>query len=262
MLIRDCEDGVLAIGQQSHAWLSGQLARAWGNERFGPVDPYEEVCLAAERHDEGWGEGDAEPLLDPDTGRPRSFMEMPLDRHLALFTGGPERLISQSRYAALLVSMHGWRLYQRRDLDRASSHHAEAILRFLAERQTFHETMLAALRGDPATAATAREELVKRNSLLIWTWDYLSLALCLDWEPATAKGCPTADDAVDLQLTAGAAPGVFHLDPWPLRTGSLTVRCEGRRLTGRFEDEEAMRGALAAAPWETLQFELGPVRSA
>ena len=29
----------------------------------------------------------------------------------------PRRLVSQSAYAALLVSMHGWRLYERRDLE-------------------------------------------------------------------------------------------------------------------------------------------------
>lgn len=257
VLLRDCPDGsVLAIGQQSHAWLSGQLARAWGNPGFGAVEPHEEVCLAADRHDEGWGEGDLAPLLNPETGRPRSFMEMPLERHLELFTDGPERLVSQSRYVALLVSMHGWRLYERRDLDRASPEQAQAIRRFLAERESFQQELLEALRADPVTAPTAADALVQRNSRLIWTWDYVSLALCLDWAPATAKRCPTAGEAVDLELTAGAAPGVLHLSPWPFASDSLTVRCEGRRLSGRFEDEAEMRGALATAPWETLSFEL------
>jgi hypothetical protein len=40
MLVRG--DG-LVIGQPAHAWVSGQLARAWA----GPVEPWEEVCLAA-----------------------------------------------------------------------------------------------------------------------------------------------------------------------------------------------------------------------
>ncbi len=53
MVLRRDEHGVLAIGQASHAWISGQMARAWGNEQFGPLEPYEEVCLAAEQHDVG-----------------------------------------------------------------------------------------------------------------------------------------------------------------------------------------------------------------
>src|SRR5579875_1229094 len=42
MLVREDDGGVLAVGQPAHAWLAGQLARAWGNERFGAVEPWEE----------------------------------------------------------------------------------------------------------------------------------------------------------------------------------------------------------------------------
>src|ERR671916_24884 len=116
MVVREHEDGLLAIGQPSHAWISGQLARAWGNERFGTVWPREEVCLGAEQHDVGMAEWDLEPELDPETGRPRSFMEMALEIHLDLWSKAPRRLRAQSRYAALLVSLHGSGLYERRDL--------------------------------------------------------------------------------------------------------------------------------------------------
>jgi hypothetical protein len=260
VLIREDERGVLVIGQQSHAWLSGQLARAWGNEQFGPADPYDEVCLAAEQHDVGWGAWDQTPLLNPDTGRPRSFMEMPLDAHLELFTDGPRRLISQSRYAALLVSMHGWRLYERRDLDRLAAEQAEAVRSFLGRQEELQSELRAALLADPAAAELADEKGVRRNSMLIWTWDYLSLALCLDWAPATAKRCPRAAGEVDLELTAGPRQSCLTLDPWPFAAAAINVRCEGRRLEDRFDDEQAMREALERAPWETLQFELRPLR--
>jgi hypothetical protein len=200
MLLRQDEHGWLAIGQPSHAWLSGQLARAWGNQRFGGVEPLEEVCLAAEQHDVGWGDRDLEPLLARQEGRPRSFMEMPLDLHLDMFTRGPRRMLSQSRYAALLVSLHGWRLYERRDLDRASPEDAAAIRSFLSGQESFQRELLDTLREDPATSEMAQDAVVERNSLLIWTWDYLSLALCLGWDPATAKGAPAAEGRLDLAL--------------------------------------------------------------
>ena len=247
MLIREDDRGVLLIGQPSHAWVSGQLARAWGNELFDRVEPYDEVCLAAEQHDVGWATRDLEPLYNPDTGLPRSFMQMPLEIHLGLFTDGPRSLVSQSRYAALLVSMHGWRLYARRDLDGAPAADAEAIRSFLAGQRSFQEGLRAELGADG--------DLLERNSLLIWTWDYLSLALCLGWSPATAKGCPTADRLVDLELTAD---GHGHrLAPWPFEQPSITVHCEGRRLSERFETEDEMRAAVERAPWETLEFRLG-----
>ncbi len=259
MLLREDGSGVLAIGQPSHAWISGQLARAWGNEPFGAVEPLEEVCLAAEQHDVGWDARDLEPLFDEGTGLPRSFMAMPIDIHLKLFTDGPRRMLSQSRYAALLVSMHGFRLYQRRDLNRASPSDAAAIRAFLREQRAFQEELLGRLRADQRTAPWTAERLVERNSLLIWTWDYLSLALCLGWAPATAKGCPTAEgEQVDLELSAGPVPGLLRLEPWPFSVGAVSVRCEGRRLEPGFSDETAMRSAFERAPFETLELRLEP----
>jgi hypothetical protein len=254
MLLREDDHGVLLIGQPSHAWISGQLARAWGNARFGPVEPHEEVCLAAEQHDVGWAARDLDPIYNPETGLPRSFMEMPLEIHLGLFTEGPRKLLSQSRYAALLVSMHGWRLYGRRDLDKATPRDARAIRDFLAGQRAFQQELIDTLRVDPVSALAAADTLVERNSLLVWTWDYLSLALCLGWAPATAKGCPTADGRVDLELSAGGDS--FRLEPWPFERPAITVHCEGRRIAGRIDDANGMRAALAQAPPETLRFRL------
>jgi hypothetical protein len=246
MLLREDDRGVLAIGQPSHAWLSGQLAAAWGNERFGRVEPFAEVWLGAAQHDVGWMPLDIDPAFNSETGLPYSFIETPLDVHLRLWTDGTRSLLSQSRYATWLVSRHGSRLYERRDLSKLSEADAAAVRRFLAEQQDFQERLAAALGADSAE--------LERNSRLIWTWDYLSLAICLNWSPATAKAAPTADGAVDIEVRAG--DGEVHLDPWPFAAGSLTLRAEGRRLGGRFDDEANMREAFARASWETLEVRL------
>lgn len=257
MLLRERDGGVLAIGQPAHALVSGQLARAWGNERFGPVEPREAVCLAAEQHDVGWATRDLEALFNPDTGLPRSFMEMPLAEHLRIWTEGPRQLLAQSRYAALLVSMHGHRLYERRDLDRLPAEEAHAIRTFIDGRREFEAALRGLLADDPGGGEPALAQL-DRNSLLIWTWDYLSLALCLNWPSATAKGCPTADGRVDLELHGPRAEtDRWEISPWPFAAPAVTVRCEGRRLVGHFKDKAALRGALESAPWETLEIELG-----
>jgi hypothetical protein len=254
MLLREDDRGVLAIGQPSHAWLSGQLAREWGNEQFGVLTPLEEVCLAAEQHDVGWAERDLEPVFNPETRLPQSFMEVPIEDHLPLFTAGPASLASQSRYAALLVSMHGRRLYERRDLERLPAEHGAAVEAFLSERRSFEAELIASLGSDPALVAHVSDRQLERNSLLIWAWDYLSLALCLDWAPATAKGTPSAAGRVDLELSSSRATRV--LDPWPFTTPALTVRCEGRRLAQRVDSERELREAFASAPWETLELRL------
>jgi hypothetical protein len=246
MLLRQDDREVLAIGQASHAWISGQLARAWGNDHFGRVHPWEEVCLAAEQHDVGMAAWDLEPTFNSDTGLPHGFTEMPLETHLELWTAGPRRLLSQSRYAALLVSMHGSRLYERRDLTTLSEADAAAVRSYLAHQREFQGQLLATLSAVPETVA--------RNSDLIWTWDFLSLALCLGWPPTTAHDVPTADGAQEVRITA--KNNRFCLDPWPFTAPSLTVRCEARRLPARFDSEAAMLDGLARASWETVEFDL------
>jgi hypothetical protein len=252
MLLRRDARGVLAIGQSSHAWISGQLARAWGNERFPPPEPREEVCLAAELHDVGMAEWDLDPSLNPDTGLPHSFMEMPLEVHLRLWTAAPRRVLSQCPYAALLVSMHGARLYRMRDLESMARPDAEAVRAYLADEARFQEDLVGRLVAHPGVV----EHVLSHNSQLVWTWDYLSLALCLNWRPSTARDVPVVAGAVDLELSEMASPLELRLEPWPLATDRLTVRCFGRRLEGRYENREALRSALAGAVWEIFELEL------
>src|SRR3954452_11694 len=166
MLIRPDSDGCfLAIGQASHAWLSGQLARAWGNERFGAVEPWEEVCLGAEQHDVGWAEWDLEPKLDPETGRPYTFISLPLPEKLELWSGAARKMLSQSRYAALLVSMHGTALYERWPPE--EPHAQRLVQQFLDDQHALQVKLGEGL--DP--------EQVRRNQKRIFAWDYISLAL-------------------------------------------------------------------------------------
>jgi hypothetical protein len=241
MLIRPEPDGsFLAIGQASHAWLSGQLARAWGNERFGAVEPWEEVCLGAEQHDVGWALWDLEPAFNPDTGLPHTFIDLPLEQKLDLWSMAARKMLSQSRYAALLVSMHGSALYERwppeDPADRAQ------VERFVDGQREFQESVLGA-GIDRAQAS--------RNQKLVFAWDYISLALCLGWAPTRVEDVPTADEPVTLELSEQ-----LELDPWPFAADSVPLRAEGKRLPGRFDDEATMREALDAADRVTLEFVL------
>ncbi|HET8759365.1 MAG TPA: DUF3891 family protein, partial [Solirubrobacteraceae bacterium] len=192
MLLRRDGDGVIAIGQPAHAWISGQLARAWGNPRFGAVEPYEDVCLAAEQHDIGMAAWEVSPTLNERTGLPRSFMELSLDEHLEIWWSAAPLVMPQSPYAAVLVSMHGSALYERRDLTRLPAADADRVQAFLAGQRELQDRLVGALGADP--------ELVGRNQRLIWTWDSLSLALLLDWPPFELKGVPAAGGEIDIAV--------------------------------------------------------------
>jgi Protein of unknown function (DUF3891) len=256
MLLRTDDRGVLLIGQASHAWISGQLARGWGNERFGSLEPYEEVCLAAEQHDVGMARWDITPSRNPDTGLPHSFIEMPLSVHLDLWSRAARRLLTQSRYAALLVSMHGARLYARRDLDALSEREATAVRDYLAVEQRFQDALVGSLSAHPRTAASVQEPALKDNSQLIWAWDFLSLAICLDWAPRPAPKVPSVDGRSEMTVEPAGGERRLRLEPWPFEGDRVTVHCDARRLSEPFRTEDEMRAALPAAPWETVEFEL------
>jgi hypothetical protein len=250
VVLRRDGDGVLAVGQASHAWLCGQMARAWGNERFGAVVSREEVALGAEQHDVGMAEWDRRPRHNPATGLPVSFTEMAVADSLALWRAGPSRLITQSRYAALLAALHGRRLYARRNLAAEPPETAALIGEFLADTDALSEVLRSTL--------TASEAEIERNSRLVWTWDSLSLGLLLDWAPFTLHDVPLAADATaDVDLAPDGT-----LDPWPFEGAEpVQLACEGRRLTTTYADAEALQVGLDSAPWETVRFALQPAKA-
>jgi hypothetical protein len=229
-------DAVMCIGQPAHAWVSGQLAAAWGNGLFPEPRPREEVCLAAAQHDLGMAAWDAEPELNPDTGWPMSFLELPVETHLRLWTAAPRLALAQSRWVALLVSMHGAHLYAGR-ADRPG------VDDFLADQRAFSEAMRASL-GVP-------EKEAARNQQLIAAWDWMSLVLCRDDLPATV------DAGRPLHLER-MGEGTVSVAPWPFSGDRVEIGFDARRLDGRFEDDATMREALRIAPWERVALRLAP----
>jgi hypothetical protein len=245
MLVRLDDSGALCIGQLSHSWLSGQLARAWGNPRFGNVEPREEIALGAEQHDIGWAPFDVEPSFSEDTGLPRSFLEATVDQHLAIWRGAPDRLMSQSMHAALVVSMHGRSLSELRM--RGAPDQSTALQAHVDEEKARQAQLCATLDISAAQA--------ERTQRQMWTWDGLSLALCSGWRPFVAGDVPTADGLVPVELR-DEPDGTSTLDPWPFGTDRVEVRCEARRLETRYPDESAMREAWERAKLVTLVFTL------
>jgi hypothetical protein len=245
VLVREDEDGALAIGQLSHAWLAGQLARAWGNELFPPADPHEEIVLGAEQHDIGWALFDRRPTFNPQTGLPLPFLGLTVEQHLSIWRGAPDRLISQSLYAALVTSLHGASISELRA--NVAPDDASALQSHIEEERARQAELSTLLGLSADRVASIRRQM--------WTWDSISLALCHGWRPFTAKDVPARDGLRDVELREGR-DGTTSLDPWPFATRRVEVRCEARRLAASYPDEAALRSAFEKAPLVTLKFEL------
>jgi hypothetical protein len=243
MLFRDATGGApaLAISQPAHAWLSGQMLRAWAD------DLPEPLLLAAEQHDIGWLDWETAPSFDPAAGRPHRFRDVPAAIHAPMWQAGVDRaLAAWGRHVALLVSRHGSLIYTRYlDRHRSSAADAAAADRYVAAQEHLQRAWAGALGLSPAVMAA--------QSQLVAAADALSLALCGDLPVPLEVEVP----AGRLRLAGG--PRAFTLTPWPFRGDVLNVACEARALPpGRFGDAAACAAWLAAPERVVFQVRLRP----
>ncbi len=258
-------EGLLIITQPAHAWLAGQLAERWGNERFPFPEPREALTLAAHHHDDGWAEWEAAPRLRPD-GRPPSFVEMHVDDHLAIWRRGIRAVGLLDPFAGLLVALHAEALYRKRLAarnDRAEVLHK--IEGFLAEIGAAIERSVDGLSshgryGAHLPAGPAPETYAPLR--LLQVWDYLSLLLCGGLSQArTIEAAPSTDGPVDLVLSPLSATDAacgeerFSVDPWPFDSEAFSLHIGARRvMRTTFESDTNFQAALAAAEWLPLTF--------
>jgi Protein of unknown function (DUF3891) len=64
----------LAVMMHEHTALSGQFARAFGNDHFEPVRPHDLMFFVVSHHDAGWAEFDRDPVTDERTGLPYNLV--------------------------------------------------------------------------------------------------------------------------------------------------------------------------------------------
>jgi hypothetical protein len=238
MLFRSQPSGVLAISQLTHAWISGQIMRAWAEPLSEPL------LLAIEQHDLGWLDWETNPSFNRETGRPHLFREVGASIHAPMWTKGIERALGAwGAHVALLISRHGGIIYRRYvDRHRIAAVDAEAVDRFLESRPPIEAEWARATGLDAAT--------LKKETTLLALADTLSLALCGELRtPLDVEAIDRNGDSVSLHLTEQAGSSfAFTLTPWPFRVDVVIVEGEARPLPpgGRLSDEVAMRAWLAS----------------
>jgi hypothetical protein len=234
MLIRDDGETWTAITQPAHAYLAGQVAAHWAT----PLAP--EVILGVEQHDVPWVDQDRAPTLHAPARRAASFLELDMQTRLEVWSTVTERLVAQSPYAALLVSLHSTNIHTRYLTEAARP------VELLAKTRDDQDALLAVLPG-------ATREQAERDADIVFALDALSLTLCHGWD---GRDLPEIDGVAIRVEPAGE--GEATLDPWPLGVDGLEVSVAVRTLDERFDDEVAMQAALAAAPNERQAWRLRP----
>ena len=251
MIRRDeTADGPLArrwvlISQVDHAHLARQLAEPWTADCFAPLWPRRELLWAVYHHDDGWRDWEQRPGVDPQSGRPRGFTEMPAADSLAIWTrsidvaaaaGLLEGYVVAGHFCALARRAAAWRVEpsERQATEAFIAHYEPAMAAWLASWQ-------AADPGEhtPERAATALKYLQFFDALSLW--------FCC--APATAPHTLDALGGRALTLTPVAAEHL-KVAPWPFGVNRLEVEIPGRAvLVDRYVSAEV----LAAAPSQAVR---------
>lgn len=265
MMFRELSEGRrLAISQPIHAWVSGQLARHWKNDDTSAFHPHELVTCAAGLHDIGWLEWERNPTFNPETGWPRTFLEVPLSVHLKLWRQGVnDALTCWGTYPALLISMHGTGLYHRLAFIKRTEEEQRAISEFQVEQESRQQAFINRMRKGGVDPAALSDQNLKANQQAIALWDLMSLHLCMkptspgfdDLIPGT-KGdrftlTPQESQPSELDCTV-------MMDPWPFQGEEVLLRLEGQILTGPFASESAMQSAIKTSERSSYAIRLLP----
>jgi hypothetical protein len=266
MILQERGDQLLLIRQTDHAILSGFFAREWGNEVFKRPEPFESFCLAVGEHDNGWRDWELEPVIDPKTRLPYSFMSIPTAEHVALYQRGIERVVKVDRYAGLLVSMHCTALYDRAratlpgfSAKYVKSTESHLVNDFLQRLKLQQLRLKVDLRVGPGTKSFAEEKSAEINARLLEALDRLSLYFCLgSLGEVTIDGIPLNGDGVDVdwELRPGGETSV-SLTPYPFRRSPLAVSILARQVPRRlYGDDLDFQKTLARMPYFAMNFTL------
>lgn len=248
------------IKMAEHTAFAGALARAFGNDRFEPVSPREEMLYVIEHHDHGWFDFDEAPGRDPETGLPWNLVGTP--REILLETGrrSPAFNSKHSAYAGLLSSMHIWGLYNGRYgyseqvlLNQIPGEFRADYDQMLDQQLSHQDALKEVLAADPETASWVEEGRLFQNYKALQFFD--TLALYFNCNGAADRG-PTDFTHVPLSATEDVTVTVtpvasdsYAFDPFPFREPGITVGFDGRYLPPA-ADDAALQAAMREAPVE------------
>jgi hypothetical protein len=265
MLHRAHPEGTVIIGQAAHARLVGIIARAWGRSPFWTPPCMDETLLAAEQHELGMLPWEISPTLNAATGLPHAYLELSRMDHLAMWHHAGPLMLTQSRYAALLVSRHGVWIFSQYERPPDDPAERAAVAAYLRRERTFQTRIRRTMRDDPDYREAVALPALLRSHRIFTIWDRIAAHACYGvpvpaWGvPAVYHwpGVPTADGPTDLTITA-VAPDRWTVAPWPFVVDELRLHGEGRLLRGRYSDQTTMRAALDDAPWVRWESVIAP----
>jgi uncharacterized protein DUF3891 len=227
VIVRTDSDPPLLITQPDHAALAATIMRGWVSGGLPESPRNVAIMLAIQAHDNGWQEVDAEPCLDPATGRVLDFIHVPEDVRHAVWKRGVARLAGEP-YAAALVAQHALHIYRR--------------MRQQPGWRQFFVDMTAA-RDQHLTASHETIETLQREYAFLRLADLAALTFC---------GVETNGQAQEMGYDIRLEGPHLIIAPDPYAGGAFDIEIAGRELASSFASVADARTAWQAAPRRTV----------
>jgi hypothetical protein len=267
MLRLETETGWWLVNHPDHARLAGDFAERWGNDRFLPPEPREQVLRGIARHDDGWAARDALPQITRQgkpsafstelVGKYSGFEEIDLPDYLAVRDRAVRLIATEDPYAAILISMHTYSLLHDH-ADRSTIVPAQLPLleEFLAGQKTLQDSLRKQIASNPNLKAEHKNEHTILNHFrLLQANDYLSLLTCVDYQKPVnlLHELPTREGKPSSIQARSVGTRHFVLDPYPFAETSLTFPFPARHVKGKlFSSPKDLQDAFEASPVEML----------
>jgi hypothetical protein len=257
----------LAVMMYEHTALCGQFARAFGNDEFEALAPFELMVYVVAHHDAGWAEFDRNPAIDAKTGLPYNLIETPAEHITATSRLSPEFNERRHPFCGLISSMHSWGLYNGRyglsDLvlikkfPETQRPLAERMLDAELERQ---RRLKAEIGKDSELAGRLEEKRLFQNYKQLQFLDTLALYFNRihpdERGPQTFAHVPrNAEEDASITIRP-AEPGAYSLSPFPFAPDEAEFAFAGRPIhPGAEETNGGWPEVLKRAPteWETFK---------
>jgi hypothetical protein len=262
------DQGRLAIMMHEHTALSGQFARAFGNDRFETIEPKDLMVYVIAHHDEGWAEFDRDPVTDENTGLPYNLVETPAKYITVTSRRSPDFNQRHHPYCGLLSSMHSWGLYNGRYgisnlvlIDRFPPQDRPLVDKMLAAELERQNRLKAEMAHDPQASAWLDEAHVFQNYKQLQFCDTLALYFNRTHEAARveqtfARVPLNAREDVTVTIRP-REPGLYELSPYPFTAHQSEFAFAGRYIEpGLHEKNGGWATALKERPTQWEHFRL------
>ncbi len=222
-----------------HTELCGKFGRAFGNDKFEPVDPLEEMIYVISHHDDGWKPLDASPGLDPKTRLPYHLIQTPFERIATTTKRSPDVNTEHHPFCGLMSSMHCYGLYKGRyglsdtiTLNFLADENRAKVESLLDAEEKRQEKLKTQLTEDPATAAWVEDDKLFQNYKQLQLFDTLSLYFnCSDEAERGEQEFPhvpyNAKDDVTVKIEP-LGDGRYALTPFPFAEDPVEFTFKGR----------------------------------